>query len=638
MICPHLPIFLALIATVSSESYTWWQNPYDPLSSDVHLRSLKIKWNDLTKTKSQRENSCPHSCSELPYASVEYCSDVVWSVCRTESSWVKQDALVEASLESLGIEINLPLVDPSTLVSSDSKGEDIGNVTDNKEEPMTEEMYKCLQHLVKLECNLKFPPCEIGTEVRQVCRSTCEKFTADCGEMLELPSTFCDDLNVQEKDTGNCVRMSYEGANRMLWIAGFSIALAFSFLAALGLNLQKLSMNKEKGMPVHMRRPPIKQPLWVIGLTLITSGSLLDFVAFGMAPQSLLAPLGALSLVWNLIIAPLFHSEKLTQQNMTATGIICFGTIMTVIAAPHSTPTYTLKDLEALYKEPVMQVYMAGVFTFMASMALTLRRIGYGGEGEEGESAGGERERATKDNPQGERVRGSSLDLGRVDEKDREMQRIICFGGIAGCFGGCSVLLAKSTAELVKNALFENGADAFEHSPVPYIIMTLMICCLLTQITILNKGLSRFNALLMVPVYQSFWNGSSVLGGIIYFQEYRDLSPVAAGFFILGISVTMGGVVYLLRERRKEGVVKKGGKRYEKLGSVSSDDDLEGLDNEEDEDSLYKGDVGMTDKIEMSDFNRSVILGGGGDDDYGDGGAMDRYKMGPRSRTNSTEI
>ena len=122
------------------------------------------------------------------------------------------------------------------------------------------------------------------------------------------------------------------------------------------------------------------------------------------------------------------------------------------------------------------------------------------------------------DNPQGEqRVRGGSSE---TEPKDYEMLRIICFGGLAGSFGGCSVLLAKSTAELVKNALFEDGAYAFKHSPVPYIIIVLMICCLLTQITILNKGLSRFNALLMVPVYQSFWNGSSVLGGIIYFQEY----------------------------------------------------------------------------------------------------------------------
>ena len=81
-------------------------------------------------------------------------------------------------------------------------------------------------------------------------------------------------------------------------------------------------------------------------------------------------------------------------------------------------------------------------------------------------------------------------------------------------------MLAKSTAELAKNALFEEGGDAFNHV-LPYVIIVLMICCLLTQISILNFGLSKFNALIMVPVYQTFWNGSSVLGGIIYFQEYR---------------------------------------------------------------------------------------------------------------------
>ena len=71
----------------------------------------------------------------------------------------------------------------------------------------------------------------------------------------------------------------------------------------------------------------------------------------------------------------------------------------------------------------------------------------------------------------------------------------------------------------MKNALFEDGKGAFKHSVVPYVIIVMMICCLLTQITILNKGLSRFNALLMVPVYQSFWNGSSVLG------ELRNFLP-----------------------------------------------------------------------------------------------------------------
>ena len=236
---------------------------------------------------------------------------------------MKQDDSVEQSLEKFGINLVVPLVDPSTLIGG-GRREAVeapvsANNNDNEENedvepPMSQELYECLNNILKLECNLYFPPCEIGTEVRRLCRSTCDMVQKDCSSLLGLPSSFCDDLGVQEKDSGTCVNLFYEGANRMLWIAGFSIALAFSFLAALGLNLQKLSMNKEKALPVSMRRPPIKQPLWAIGLTLITSGSLLDFVAFGMAPQSLLAPLGALSLGESLLsplslftILALFH-------------------------------------------------------------------------------------------------------------------------------------------------------------------------------------------------------------------------------------------------------------------------------------------------------------------------------------------
>ena len=233
------------------------------------------------------------------------------------------------------------------------------------------------------------------------------------GSKFSLPPTMCDDM-LELSSSAQCVGLSYIGANHVLWIAGFSIGLAFSFLAALGLNLQKLSMNREgesyilhPGMtlialtspshhpppalhpaalkPEASRRPTIKQPLWVIGLSLITSGSLLDFVAFGMAPQSLLAPLGALSLVWNLLIAPLFNSEKLTRQNMVATCIIIFGTLLTVIFAAHSTPTYTLDDLMSLYTKPVMICYMILVVSFLVTMATRLKKIEEAIEEEEGD-------------------------------------------------------------------------------------------------------------------------------------------------------------------------------------------------------------------------------------------------------------
>ena len=456
--------------------------------------------------------------------------------------------------------------------------------------------HACAVSLMNLHCKTTFQACEIGTEVRPLCKTACLETLKVCKQSTDfkVAESMCSDeggAGSAASDSPHCVDLSYEGANHVLWIAGFSIGLAFSFLAALGLNLQKLSMNREAKKPKCKRRPTIRQPLWVIGLSLITSGSLLDFVAFGMAPQSLLAPLGALSLVWNLLIAPLFNKEKLTRQNLVATAIIVFGTLLTVIFASHTTPTYTLEDLTALYYQPVMIVYMVCIVSFLLFMAERLRRIekfvlknsNSSVDSEDSEAAGLTLLKENSDEGTDSDSSSQSDDpfpsspstpskskkrpkliapmniaklamrasRGSAANVHDDMSRIICYGGLAGCFGGLSVLLAKSTAELVKNVMTGSESGAFSHFQ-PYLIVISMAFCLVSQITILNAGLSKFTALLMVPVYQSFWNIFSVLGGIIYFQEYRDLETHAAVLFLAGILTTLGGVFYLLKERVDE--------------------------------------------------------------------------------------
>ena len=68
-----------------------------------------------------------------------------------------------------------------------------------------------------------------------------------------------------------------------MWLAGFVISVVFSFLAALGINLQKHSMHLDEAAGTD--RPAMRQPMWVTGFVLILLGSILDFVAFGLAPQ-----------------------------------------------------------------------------------------------------------------------------------------------------------------------------------------------------------------------------------------------------------------------------------------------------------------------------------------------------------------
>jgi hypothetical protein len=57
----------------------------------------------------------------------------------------------------------------------------------------------------------------------------------------------------------------------------------------------------------------VKQPLWLVGLSLVVFGSIADFTALSLGPQSLVAPLGSLTLVSNTIFAPLLLKEVHSQ-------------------------------------------------------------------------------------------------------------------------------------------------------------------------------------------------------------------------------------------------------------------------------------------------------------------------------------
>lgn len=134
---------------------------------------------------------------------------------------------------------------------------------------------------------------------------------SNCSATLQgttLSAAFCDSANSSSEtsafDEEKCFPVDYSGSNHSGWIAGFTIAVVFSFLASVGINLQKKALKQNEAAAVESNKEPAPAyslPLWVVGFILIIVGSVLDFVAFGLAPQSLLAPLAALTLVWNMV-------------------------------------------------------------------------------------------------------------------------------------------------------------------------------------------------------------------------------------------------------------------------------------------------------------------------------------------------
>lgn len=144
--------------------------------------------------------------------------------------------------------------------------------------------------------------------------------TAFCGSNATSSSGSASYAGLSTSEEGKCFMADYRGPKHSAWVAGFIIAVVFSFLASVGINLQKRALKQNETTAFEQNkepRPAYKLPLWVVGFVLIILGSMLDFVAFGLAPQSLLAPLAALTLVWNMVRLAVPHFKMAHAQRLT---------------------------------------------------------------------------------------------------------------------------------------------------------------------------------------------------------------------------------------------------------------------------------------------------------------------------------
>ena len=278
-------------------------------------------------------------------------------------------------------------------------------------------------------------------------------------------------------------------------------SLTLSLGAAVGVNIQKLSMNREeKG------RKPFLQPLWLIGMAVIVVDAIGDFVFIGMAPQSMLAPLGSLSLGFNVILAPFFHrEERVTRTTVLATAVIYVGSIISVLYAASSNPSYNLARIKELAGNPYFIDYIVFIFVLQGVILLNGKMRGFG---------------------------------------------MLHYTALAGTLGGETLIFAKTSSELVKNAILRRDFDDLRN-PISIVAVIMTVVTALTQLHVLNLGLAKFEAVIVVPVYQTFLNACAITMGLIFFQEYRLMSRKDTTMYSVGLVITLVGVKMLVQQRRK---------------------------------------------------------------------------------------
>ena len=141
-------------------------------------------------------------------------------------------------------------------------------------------------------------------------------------------------------------------------------------------------------------------------------------------------------------------------------------------------------------------------------------------------------------------MEGLQRDKPNSDEYQRMMPwHRFCYAALSGIVGAQSVLFAKTTAELVINSFAGHGF-LFGY-PMSYTVILSLGVCIFGQVFWMNSGLRRFDALYIVPVFQSFWIIGSVIGGLVFFGEYGEMTAGHFLAFSIGVILTIVGVFFL---------------------------------------------------------------------------------------------
>ncbi|CAN0194380.1 unnamed protein product, partial [Ectocarpus fasciculatus] len=75
--------------------------------------------------------------------------------------------------------------------------------------------------------------------------------------------------------------------------------------------------------------------LWYLGAVLLVAGSLVNFASFGFAPQSLLASLGSVQFISNVVFGKVILREMVTRRIILGTATIILGNTLTLCFSPH---------------------------------------------------------------------------------------------------------------------------------------------------------------------------------------------------------------------------------------------------------------------------------------------------------------
>ncbi|KAJ7783782.1 hypothetical protein DFH07DRAFT_789090 [Mycena maculata] len=366
---------------------------------------------------------------------------------------------------------------------------------------------------------------------------------------------------------------------------GISIGLLASFIQSLGLTIQRKSHVLNESLPEEQQRVEHRRPLWLLGFAIFISSNIVgSLVQIASLPVVILAPLGAVSLLWNAFFARLLLGDVFSPWMVLGTLFIACGAILIAIFGIVPEPTRSLEDLLALFRRPTFVVY----FSLLGAVVLGCLIITHISEYSFSRRLARNHVRPASPLPSSAPLNvpenPSTLTTGMtniiteaittertplLDRKSNlsttsvassrspslsprhpdapEMRSInrtrltlaISYASISGIISGMCLLFAKSGVELL---LFTLGGNNQFWRWQAWVLVVGLVAFALLQLWYLHKALILADPTLVCPSAFCFYNLSSIVNGLVYFDQFSLIPPLHLGLVILGIFVLLGGV------------------------------------------------------------------------------------------------
>ncbi|MCO5565180.1 hypothetical protein L7F22_018853 [Adiantum nelumboides] len=264
------------------------------------------------------------------------------------------------------------------------------------------------------------------------------------------------------------------------------------------------------GVKQASQKPIIYFQAWWIGMLIFILGNVLNFLSFGYAAQSLLASLGSIQFISNVGFAYFVLHEKVASRTLVATLFIVTGNIFLVAFGNHQS-----KGILSIHRKNYVYNYGNHVYLVYCVCLIILVSVNH----------------TTY-------KKGCALMTSCADESmSRHWHTLLPFSYamVSGIIGSHCALCKIITLN------GENELDGW----FTYAVLLMFIITASFWMTRLNDGLSLFDAILIVPMFQIVWTFFSIFTGFVYFAEYQVFDSFRTSIFALGILTLFLGIMML---------------------------------------------------------------------------------------------